>query len=78
MHARSLDSNAREYTLELLVDASCAAVTDFRNEDMPGADARTFPSWTGMVFSLEGRSYLISFGYTDGRIEVNRFLPFVR
>lgn len=74
----SFDSNAREYTLESLVDATCEQVTNVRNEDMPGADPRTFPSWTAMVFSVEGRSYLISFGYTDGRIEVNRFLPFVR
>jgi hypothetical protein len=74
----SFDAGADRYTLERLVDGSCRPVSDMRNEDVPGRDPRDFPSWNALSLRLGERYYIISFGYSNGEVWVNRFQRFVR
>lgn len=69
----SFDAESGRYTLHDARDGSCRRVTDVRNMSLGGAAARTFRSWNDLRLALGQRVYVLSFGVTEYRVEVNAF-----
>lgn len=73
----SFEAEADRYTVVALVDGTCTPAPDLANLSRPGSDARTFPNWDDVRMRLGGQSYIISFGYASGEVDVNLFRKIV-